>query len=83
MIVIEAYLRPDRFGYAIRVGQRDAEHHIAFVADPITMKTYTPGSLVQPCIELDREDLQGLADNLWRLGFVPSQTLLEKNREKS
>ena len=83
MIVIEAYPRPDHFGYAIRIGNRDAEGHISFVAEPIVMKNYTPGHVVNPCIELSREDLQGFADNLWRLGFVPFQMLLDKNREKA
>ena len=79
--VIEAYRMSDKFGYAIRIGKRNPDGFINFVAEPMMLKSYTPGDAVNPCIELSQEDLQGLADNLWRLGFVPSAELMAKNKE--
>ena len=80
---IEAYRMQDRFGIAIRLGERDDHGHICAVANPVTMRNFVEdGTRLEPMVYLDAREAQALFDSMWSNGFIPTHdTMIEKVKD--
>jgi len=73
----------DQFGIGLRVYSRsDPNSKDVWIAKPVMMQEHEPGDLALPCMKLEPQDLQRLADELGRNGFYPKQ-LTDRIKELS
>lgn len=70
-LVFDFFPMPNRFGYGMRVGKRHGET-VQYIANEISFRPYHWEDDASPCMFLNVEDAQALANGLWRAGFFRS-----------
>jgi hypothetical protein len=80
-LVFDFFPMPNRFGYGMRVGERHGET-VQYIANEISFRPYHIEDDASPCMFLNVEDAQALADGLWRAGFFRSTEERKSPRER-
>ena len=62
----------NQFGYDINIYTEDRETGALHVSDCLTMNPHKNGEPVAPTVNMSREELELLMDDLWRNGIRPS-----------
>jgi hypothetical protein len=64
----------ETFGYALRIQVDDMLGAVPMTrfVQPVVMSTVEEGHIIPKALDLSRQEIQGLMDELWRNGFRPS-----------